>query len=93
VTISTRPLPTIPDIADNYAARVRELLAARNETLTATEITAALGCHERRVREALDRLVFTSEVEAELRHTPGKRGALPRAYRLKRSPSLTNAGV
>jgi hypothetical protein len=65
--------------------------AARNESLTA--LSVALGCYDRRVREALDRLVFTSEVEAELRHTPGKRGALPRAYRLKRSPTLTNAGV
>ncbi|ADO73922.1 uncharacterized protein STAUR_6165 [Stigmatella aurantiaca DW4/3-1] len=89
--ISTRPLPTIPDIANNYAARVRELLAARNESLTA--LSAALGCYERRVREALDRLVFTSEVEAKLRHTPGKSGALPQAYRLKRSPTLTSVGA
>lgn len=88
---SSRPPPTIPDIADNYAARVRELLAARNESLTA--LSAALGCYERRVREALDRLVFTSEVEAELRHTPGKHGTLPRAYRLKRSTTLTHAGA
>ncbi|WP_232293306.1 hypothetical protein [Stigmatella aurantiaca] len=61
--------------------------------MTAAEITEALGCYERRVREALDRLAFCAEVEVELRHTPGKRGTLPRAYRLKRSPSRTNAGT
>ena len=74
----------MPDIAGTYAARVRELLAARSEPLTAAEITAQLGCSERRIREALDRLAFCEELEIELRHTPGRRGALPRAYRLKR---------
>jgi hypothetical protein len=34
---------------------VRELLASRDEHMTAAEITSALGCHERRVRDALDR--------------------------------------
>jgi predicted ArsR family transcriptional regulator len=87
VNPSPRPVSSIPDIAGSYATRVRELLASRDEHMTAAEITSALGCNERRVREALDRLVFCSEVEVELRHTPGKRGALPRAYRLKRTPS------
>lgn len=90
---SPRPVSSLPDIAGSYAVRVRELLATRDDPMTAAEVTSALGCNERRVREALDRLVFTSEVEVELRHTPGKRGALPRAYRLKRSLNLTDAGA
>ncbi|WP_227026955.1 dATP/dGTP diphosphohydrolase domain-containing protein [Corallococcus soli] len=63
--------------------------------MTAAELTSALGCNERRVREAFDRLVFCSEVEVELRHTPGKRGALPgslcRFARWKRPPSRSPA--
>lgn len=90
---SHRPVSSLPDIAGSYAARVRELLATRDAPMTAAEVTSALGCNERRVREALDRLVFCSEVEVELRHMPGRRGALPRAYRLKHSPDLTEAGV
>lgn len=41
VTTSNRPLPRIPDIADSYAARVHELLAARNESWTAVETVVA----------------------------------------------------
>ncbi|WP_199753717.1 dATP/dGTP diphosphohydrolase domain-containing protein [Corallococcus sp. AB018] len=63
--------------------------------MTAAERTSALGCNERRVREALDRLVFCSEVEVERRHTPGKRSALPGSLcqfaRWKRPPSRSPA--
>lgn len=84
---SPRLVSSIPDITGTYAARVRELLTSRDEHMTAAEITSARGCNERRIRKALDRLVFCAEVDVELRHTPGRRGALPRAYRLKRMPS------
>ncbi|MBN8228732.1 hypothetical protein JYK02_14575 [Corallococcus macrosporus] len=59
--------------------------------MTAAELTSALGCNELRVREALERLVFCSEVEIEHRYTPGKRGALSgslcRCGCWKRAPS------
>lgn len=72
----------VPDVAGTYAAQIRDHLALSTEALTVPEICTALKLSDRLVRMGIDRLVFTRQVTASLRHEAHRRGAVPRQYRL-----------
>jgi hypothetical protein len=74
----------VSDLVAQYVTEVRSELQkpANGGGLTVPELCDRLnGCSDTIVRRALDVLVYLGEVHEGPRHTPGRRGAMPRVYR------------
>lgn len=75
-----------PDRIAPLAEKVRDELAKAERPLTAKDLVDRIEpkMSEALVRDGLERLLFRQELDVSVRREPGKRGAAPLAYALKK---------